>query len=209
MPINKDVETYAKKADEAFDSNNYSELKEITNECYELLKSPKYSELDKAILSYHAATSYSNYIRIFHKGLVRHLEDGNNESDFEFCILLFRKSLSFFSSFYTNNNELESVSAQEKQHYFTYLSMAQTNYANQLFQCGRLLLSIQQLKPGTDDKFAMAAGNMACKLISYAEYDYDKGHRDIFCNEAYQLLLSALEIKLPQETRSYFESQKR
>lgn len=86
--------------------------------------------------------------------------------------------------------------------------MVQINYTNMLFQCGRLLKSIQQLKPGTYDNFPMALGNMACKLISYAERDYDKGHSDIFCNEAYQLLIKALESELPDEARSYFESQK-
>ena len=52
------------------------------------------------------------------------------------------------------------------------------------------------MKFGVANYFPMAVGNMACKLITYAEHDYDKGHSDIFCNEAYQLLLEALEGNL-------------
>ncbi|HEY9188976.1 MAG TPA: LA2681 family HEPN domain-containing protein [Ignavibacteria bacterium] len=159
-------------------------------------------------MAYHGATSFGNYVIIVHNGVMKYSEEYNNESDFEFCIYLFRRSIDFFNKFRNNESVWNDASNEEKQYYLNYSLMAYTNYANDLYQCGRLLKSISELKFGVANYFPMAVGNMACKLITYAEYDYNKGHSDIFCNEAYQLLLEALEGNLHDDARDYFIKQK-
>jgi hypothetical protein len=208
MPINENINIIAQYADQAFDKRDYQTLNTIAEDCYKMLDSSEYTDLEKAILAYHGATSFGNYILIVHNGTMKYSEECNNESDFEFCIYLFRRSIDFFNKFSNNTSVWNNASNKEKQYYLNYLLMAYTNYANDLYQCGRLLKSISELKFGIVNHFPMAVGNMACKLISYAEYDYDKGHSDIFCNEAYQLLLEALEGNLHDDARGYFIKQK-
>lgn len=208
MSINENVNIIAQYADQAFDKKDIQTLKDIAENCLELLNSQEYSDLEKAVLAYHGATSFGNYISIVHNGVMKYSEEYNNESDFEFCIYLFRRSIDFFNKFRSKEEIWDGASNEEKQYYLNYLHMAYTNYANDLYQCGRLLKSISELKFGTVNYFPMAVGNMACKLITYAEYDYDRGHSNIFCNEAYQLLLEALEGNLHEDARHYFIKQK-
>lgn len=121
---------------------------------------------------------------------------------------MFRRSMDFLNRFRSDTSAWNDSSKQEKQYYLHYLLMVYTNYANDLYQCGRLLKSIHELRFGVANYFPMALGNMACKLITYAEYDYDEGHSDIFCNEAYQLLLKALEGNLDYGARNFFNKEK-
>lgn len=208
MAINKKINLIAQCADHAWDNRDASALKDIAEDSLKLLDSPEYTDLEKAILAYHGATSFGNYIALVHNGAMKYSNECNNESDFEFCIYLFRRSIDFFERYRSDETAWNESSKVDKQYYVSYLHMAFTNYANDLYQCGRLLKSISVLKFGTDNLFHMAVGNMACKLITYAEYDYDTGHSNIFCNEAYQLLLKALEGPLHEGARSYFKSQK-
>jgi len=208
VPINENINIIAQYADQAFDKRDYLTLNKIAEDCYVMLDSSEYTDLEKAILAYHGATSFGNYISIVHNGAMKYSEEINNESDFEFCIYLFRRSIDFFIKFRNNESAWNDASNEEKQYYLNYLLMAYTNYANDLYQCGRFLKSISELKFGVANYFPMAVGNMACKLITYAEYDYDKGHSDIFCNESYQLLLEALEGNLDDGARDYFNKQK-
>lgn len=95
IPINKDVDIIAQFADQAFDQHDTQTLKSIAEDILEKFNSSEYSELDKAIFGYHGATSYANYISLVHNGVMQYSEESNNESDFEFCIYLYRKSLEF------------------------------------------------------------------------------------------------------------------
>lgn len=208
MPINENINKIGQCADQAFDIRDHQTLKKIAEDCYKMLDSSEYTDLEKAILAYHGATSFGNYISIVHNGAMIYSDEFNNESDFEFCIYLFRRSINLFNKIRNDEIAWNDISNEEKQYCLNYLLMAYTNYANDLYQCGRLMKSISELKFGTTNLFPMAVGNMACKLITYAEYDYDKGHSEIFCNEAYQLLLEALEANLHNDAKDYFNYQK-
>ncbi|MFB5265179.1 LA2681 family HEPN domain-containing protein [Paenibacillus enshidis] len=208
IPINKNVDIIAQFADQAFDQKDIQTLKSIAEDSLEKFNSPEYSKLDRAILVYHGATSYANYISLVHNGVMQYSEESNNESDFEFCIYLYRKSLDFFRAFRENNDSWNKADAIEKQYYSNYLQMLYVNYANDLNQCGRLLQSISQLQHGVASHFSMAVGNMAAKLITYGQYDYDIGHSHIFFKEAHHLLLEALEGDLHEDARLIFLRQK-
>ncbi|WP_245946546.1 LA2681 family HEPN domain-containing protein [Paenibacillus cellulosilyticus] len=164
--------------------------------------------MDRAILAYHGATSYANYIAIVHNGVMQYSEENNNEADFEFCIYLYRRSLEYFRAFREDGDLWDKADDEDIQYYSSYLQMLYVNYANDLNRCGRLLQSISQLKHGVASRFSMAVGNMATKLITYAQYDYDIGHSRIFFNEAYQLLRETLEGALHEDAKLVFLRQK-
>lgn len=205
MSINKNINTIAWFVDRALDEKDIDTLKRISEDCLNLIESNDYNNLEKAILAYHSATSWGNYITIFHKGYLSYSNADNNEADFEFCLMLFRNSLQYFKKFYEDSNGLDKANDEDRYYYLHYINRTLTNYANDLHQCGRFIKSINQLKFGVEKNFSMAVGNMACKLITYAMFDYDNGHCEILCNEAYHLLLKAIDdTTLQEHAAEYF-----
>lgn len=116
VSINEVVHNVAISADRAFDEKNTSTLKKIAEDCLSWLDSNDYNDLEKAILAYHGATAYSNYISIVHKGKLDYSEENNNETDFEFCLLLFRRSLQYFNK-YREDEEVWNNANEEHKYY--------------------------------------------------------------------------------------------
>ncbi|UII55670.1 hypothetical protein LS684_18905 [Cytobacillus spongiae] len=195
--FNEDVHTVGVFADRAFDEKDTDTLQRIAHDCLEWVKSGEYTLLEKGILAYHGATSYSNYVHLKYKGALRYSDDMNNEQDFEMCLLLFRLSIENLTS-YQEEADLKEGS-EESQYFSTYLLMAYTNYANLLQKCGRLMKALSYLKVGVGRDFPIAIGNFAGFLMEYATFDYDKGHQSVFANESYQLLKEVLEFENIEE----------
>ncbi len=190
--INDDVHTLGMFADKAFDEGDIDTLHKIAEDCLNRVETGKYNRLEKGILAYHGATSYSNYIHLKYKGLLIYSEKSNNEEDFEMCLLLFRLSIENLTS-YQERDEIKEDS-EESYHLGNYLLMAYTNYANVLNTCGRIIKALSYLKIGVGSGFPMAIGNFAGFLMDYASLDYDNGHRSVLANESYQLLKEVLEF---------------
>ena len=70
MPLNENINMIAQSADQAFDKRDYQTLNKIAEDCYGMLDSSEYTDLEKAILAYHGATSFGNFITIAHNGVV-------------------------------------------------------------------------------------------------------------------------------------------
>lgn len=203
--INDKVNIIAKFADKAFDDNDVEILKSISDDCLQLINTDEFTNLEKAILAYHGATSYSNYIRIKDKGLMKYFGINTNEADYEFCIYLYRKSLEYFGRFDFDNEKEEVI----KLYYINYKMMTYTNYANILCETGRLIVSIDALKIGVENDFPMAIANLASKIKVYADYEYDNGHKYVLYKNSYKLLVRALETKnLHNSARVFFEHEK-
>lgn len=203
--INKKVNIIAQFADKAFDESDVETLKSIADDCLLLIDTNEFTNLEKAILAYHGATSYSNFIGIRDRGLMKYFGKNTNEVDFEFCIYLYRKSLEYFGKFDLDNEKEETI----KLYYSNYKMMAYTNYANTLYETGRLILSIDSLKIGMENNFPMAIANLASKIKVYADYEYDNGHKCVLYKNAYKLLLRALENKtLHNSAMVFFEHEK-
>ena len=194
MEINETVHTIGFYADKAFDDKDAKTLKQLSEDCFNWIDDEKYSVLERGILAYHGATSLGNYILLQYNGALCYSDEENNEEDFEMCLLLFRKSIDYLNE-YSNTSDDILNDNEDLEYCRTYLSMAHTNFANLLQQCGRMVKSLSYLRIGLEQKFPMAIGNFAGFLIDYAYYDYDEGHQSIFANEAYQLLREVLEDK--------------
>lgn len=191
--INEEVHTIGMFADKAFDERDTDTLHKIAEDCLNRVEIGEYDLLEKGILAYHGATSYSNYIHLKYKGLLSYSEDMNNEPDFEMCLLMFRLSIENLTSY----QEKEDIKEESEEFYFVtnYLLMAYTNYANLLNTCGRIIKALSYLKIGVGRNFQMAVGNFAGFLIDYAVFDYDSGHQSVLANESYQLLKELLEFE--------------
>ncbi|WP_252225741.1 LA2681 family HEPN domain-containing protein [Clostridium sp. ZBS2] len=202
--INEKINIIAMFADKAFDEEESETLKSIANDCLKFIGSDEYSDLEKAILAYHGATSYSNYIGIRDKGIMNYFGDNANESDFEFCIYLYRKSIRYFEKI--NVDEMNEI---DKSYYLNYKLMVYTNYSNILYETGRLIVSIDKLKNILDYDFSMAIGNLGCKLKVYADYDYDTGHKYVLYKQSYNLLNRIVNNKqLHSDAKKFFEKEK-
>lgn len=191
-------------ADKALDEKNTDTLHKIAEECLKWAESENYNILEKGILAYHGATSFSNFINLRYQRALSYSEDKNNEQDFEMCLLLFRLAIENLTTY----QEKEELQAESEEAYYaaTYLLMAFTNYANLLNTCGRIIKSLSYLKIGLDKDFPMAVGNFAGFLIDYARLDYDNGHQSVFANEAYQLLDKVLKFeKLDPKAYKHYE----
>lgn len=202
--INEDVHTVGMVADRAFDEKDTDTLHRITEDCLNWVESGDYNLLEKGILAYHGATSYSDYIRLKYKGALSYSEDKNNEQDFEMCLLLFRLSIESLTS-YQESKDLKEDS-EEFQYVSIYLLRAYTNYANLLNGCGRIIKALSYLKIGVGKDFPMAIGNFAGFLMDYAAFDYDSGHQTVFANKSYQLLNEVLKYeKVEPEAYDHYE----
>lgn len=201
------VHTIGFYADKALDERDVQTLKQIAEDCFSWIADDKYSVLEKGILAYHGATSYSDYIRLQYNGALRYTDEENNEKEFEMCLFLFRKSISYLSEYFRGaENALDKHEGIE--YYSTYLLMAYTNFSNLLQQCGRMIKALSYLRIGMKKKFPMAIGNLAGFLMDYASFDYDEGHQSVFANESYQLLSEVLKDKsehVHEDARAHFE----
>lgn len=191
--LNENVYRVGVFADKALDEKDLDTLHRIAEDCLKWTESEEYTLLEKGILAYHGATSYSNYIDLKYKRALSYSENKNNEQDFEMCLLLFRLAIENLTT-YQEKEELEQDS-EEAYYASTYLLMAFTNYANLLNRCGRIIKALAYLKIGVGKDFPMAVGNFAGFLIDYARFDYDSGHQSVLANEAYQLLDEVLEFE--------------
>lgn len=191
--LDEHVYTVGVLADKALDERDMDTLHKIAEDCLRWVESGDYNLLEKGILAYHGATSYSNYINLRYQRALSYSEDKNNEQDFEMCLLLFRLAIENLAA-YQEKEELKEES-EEAYYASTYLLMAYTNYANLLNTCGRIIKALSYLKIGVGQDFSMAVGNFAGFLIDYATLDYDSGHQSVFVNEAYQLLNEVLEFE--------------
>lgn len=191
--INEDVRAIGIFADRAFDERNMDTLRKIAEDCLNRVENEEYNLLEKGILAYHGATSYSNYITIKFKGVLSYTEDINNEKDFELCLLLFRLSIEKLTSYQEN----EDIREESEEFYYVtnYLLMAYTNYANLLKTCGRIIKALSYLKIEIGRDFPIAIGNFAGFLMDYSLLDYDNGHQSVFANKSYQLLKEVLKFE--------------
>lgn len=192
MTINETVHTIGFYADKALDERDAKTLKQLSENCFNWIDDDKYSVLEKGILAYHGATSYSNYIQLQYNGALRYLDEENNEEDFEICLLLFRRSIDYLSE-YRHSSDDTLDNSEDLDYCCTYLSMANTNFANLLKKCGRMIKALSFLRIGVGQKFQMAIGNFAGFLMDYSYFDYDEGHQSVFANESYRLLMEVLE----------------
>ncbi|WP_064199433.1 LA2681 family HEPN domain-containing protein [Brevibacillus brevis] len=191
--INEDIHTVGLFADKAFDKRDLDTLHKIAEDCLNWVESGEYNLLEKGILAYHGATSYSNYIYLKYKGTLSYSENINNEQDFEMCLLLFRLSIENLT-YYQANEDIKEES-EEFRYVTNYLLMAYTNYANLLNTCGRMIKALSYSKIGVERNFSMAIGNYAGFLMDYAIHDYDNGHQAVFANKSYHLLKEVLELE--------------
>lgn len=202
--LNERVYTVGVLADRALDEKDMDTLYKIAEDCLKWAESGDYNFLEKGVLAYHGATSYSNYINLRYQRALSYAEEKNNEQDFEMCLLLFRLAIENLTTY----QEIEELQKESKEASYasTYLLMAFTNYANLLNTCGRIIKALSYLKIGVGKDFPMAVGNFAGFLIDYARLDYDSGHQSIFANEAYQLLYEVLEFeKVDPEVYEHYE----
>ncbi|ATO51721.1 hypothetical protein BrL25_23065 [Brevibacillus laterosporus DSM 25] len=205
--MNESVHIIGNNADKALDDGDVKTLKEISENCLNLMDDDNYNILEKGIIAYHGATSFSNYIQLKYKGALIYSDEKNNEEDFEMCLLLFRKSIDYLSEHRYNLDNYTEDSI-DLNYCETYLSMAYTNFANLLLQCGRIINALSYLRIGVGQKFPMAIGNYAGFLMDYAYFNYDEGHQSVFANESYRLLLEVLEDQsehVHDEARAHYE----
>lgn len=205
MAINEKVHAIGFFADKAFDEKDTSTLKKIVLECFSLIESDEFNLLETGILAYHGATSCSNYITLKYNGVLGYFDEKDNEEDFEMCLLLFRRAIECFTDYRAGQDDLEKE-PEEFYYYSRYSLMADTNFAIQLNQCGRLVKALSYLKIGVEQKFPMAVGSLGGFLMDYAAIDYDKNHQSILSNEAYQLLMEALKCEeIHESARGHYK----
>lgn len=193
MTINETVHTIGLHSDKAFDERDTKTLKQLSEDCFNRIDEDKYSVLEKGILAYHGASSYSNYIQIQYKGALHYSDEENNEEDFEMCLLLFRKSINYLSE-YRHSTEDTQDSSEDLDYCYTYLFMAYTNFAILLQKCGRMISALSLLRLGVEQEFPMAIGNFAGILMDYAYFDYDEIHQSVFANESFHMLMFVLKV---------------
>lgn len=80
VPINENINIIAQYADQVFDNRDYLTLNKIAEDCYGMLDSSEYTDLEKAILAYHGATSFGNYISIVHNGAMKSFTAGHGHT---------------------------------------------------------------------------------------------------------------------------------
>lgn len=201
MKINDEVILIGQEMDSAFDNRDTGLLIELSNKSVEMSKLNECSLLDKMILSYHSATGFANYLSLQYNGKITYSNSNQSESEYEYAIYLYRIAMEYCNSYESENIESDPL---EREFFKDIKNRIYTNFSNDMYLCGRLLKSIAFLKEAHDSVFPMATGNLALKLMKYAEFDYDEGHRLVHFNEAYGLLLSIMDKEMHIDAHKCF-----
>lgn len=144
------------------------------------------------------------YIGTGNSTLAHHYHRSASSDEQELSILYRKKALFYF------RKAVSLLESSGDNH--TILLPIYTNYANDLYSCGRVIeaLRIYRKALSITDSFGMATANYGRALGFYADMVNDPGHyRELHCH-AYQAIKKALEIKdanMHAEAVAVFEKQ--
>lgn len=192
-PFSKDVIKLAIEFDKATLENDIVKIEELIKEAQIQLTAE--NEASQAYLFYSLGTVYSDVSKL--KGI-------SDEKSLKKQIYYYRKSLKILGK--------EKFFDQRYSPYILGLKeILITNYANSLFECGRIIAAIEQYKTvlALHNGFGMALGNLGRVYQHYAMLEYDETHRDILHSAAYKCFTHALVCNDPnthQNARMLFQS---